>query len=117
LGPGRTGPQGVTVRFHSPPGPLPAWPAPATTDGDGRFVLDGLGPELTVDVEVHDPRYATQRFYLGTGPTEQAGEVTLTLGLARVLEGRVTAADTGLPLANAHVCVQGRELDAGLLRG
>src|SRR5262249_42869243 len=115
-GANRTGPPGLALRFHSPPGPVPAWPAPVTTDDEGRFVFDGLGPSLTVDVEVHDPRYATQRFYLRTGPTEQAGEVTFNLAPARTLEGRITAEDTGLPLANAFVTVETARLDAAALR-
>jgi hypothetical protein len=115
--PNRDGPLAQTFRFPSPPGPLPAWPAPVRTDDAGRFVLEGLGPDLTVDVEVHDERYATQRFFLRTGPKERAGEVTLTLDPVRVLEGRVTAADTRLPLANARVNVRGKKLDAGLLYG
>jgi hypothetical protein len=97
------------VLFPTPPGPLPGWPDPVTTDDDGRFTLTGLGPNLRVVLEVADERYATQRFFLYTGPQERAEATTLSLAPARSLEGRVTEADSGRPLAGAHVEVTANE--------
>jgi RNA polymerase sigma factor (sigma-70 family) len=91
------------VLFPTPPGPLPGWLDPVTTDDDGRFVLAGLGPNLRVILEVADERYATQRLALNTGPQERAETTTLALAPVRTLEGRVTEADSGRPLAGAHV--------------
>jgi hypothetical protein len=99
------GGRGFDVRFSEPPGPLQAWPGPVTTDNQGEFVLSGLGANLRVDVEVRDERYATQRLTLSTGPAARADVTTLRLGPPRLLEGRITAADTGLPVANARLAV------------
>jgi RNA polymerase sigma factor (sigma-70 family) len=105
--------RGFNFRFQEPPGRLPVWPDPVTTDDKGNFVLTGLGANLQVDVEVRDERYATQRLTLSTAPGRP-----LRLAPPRLLEGRITAADTGLPLANVRLSVWWEGADAGgLLSG
>jgi hypothetical protein len=104
---------GLSVHFQKPPPPMPAWPEPAVTDKEGRFVLHGLGPNLQVDVEVHDERFATQRLTLRTDAQQRTGEATRRLAPARVLEGRITAADSGRPLAGALVVAHREGLGGG----
>jgi RNA polymerase sigma factor (sigma-70 family) len=101
--------------FRTPPGPLPGWPDPVTTDADGGFVLAGLGPDLKVFLEVADERYATQRLALRTGPKERLDVVTLALAPARVLEGRVTEADSGRPLAGVQLVAEVNDLKSDTL--
>ena len=43
-----------------------AWPEPATTDGDGRFTLRGVGRKLLVRLIVDDPRFATHITLIAT---------------------------------------------------
>ena len=106
---------GINLRLAKPTGPLPAWPGPAVTDGDGRFTLAGVGPEMEVDLEVHDERYSTQRFPLRTGKAERADTVTLRLAPARTIEGRITEADTGRSLAGAYVAAVREGFDSSPL--
>jgi RNA polymerase sigma factor (sigma-70 family) len=107
----RHNPANLNVRFHKAPGPLPGWPEPTTTDVDGRFVLAGLGPDLEVDVEVRDRRYAAQRFTLRTGPAERPETAALSLSPPRTVAGRILGADTRRPLAKARIIIvpAGRE--------
>src|SRR5262249_37185577 len=44
-------PDGLYLR--EPRGAAPLWPAPLTTDKQGRFTLRGFGPGLRVTLEVH----------------------------------------------------------------
>jgi RNA polymerase sigma factor (sigma-70 family) len=80
-----------------------AWPGPVTTDDEGHFTLRGLGADLaTVRVKVKDDRYC--RLTSDFRPREKAqAELRLLLEPARVLEGVVTRADTGKPIARARV--------------
>jgi hypothetical protein len=97
----------LNLLFRTPPkDPLPGWPEPVTTDADGGFVLAGLGPDLDVFLEVADESYATQRLSLRTGPKERPEVITLALAPARVLEGRVTEADSGRPLAGVQLIAE-----------
>ena len=100
---------------------LPAWPKPATSDADGRFTLHGLGRRLWVKLVVDDPRFASQMLTLGTegavAPPRSAPPsamirlmgnpdatpLTIALQPARTLTGRVTYADTNIPVANALI--------------
>jgi RNA polymerase sigma factor (sigma-70 family) len=81
------------------------WPAPVTTDAQGRFQLHGLHLEQGIGLCIHDDRYALRRVVLE--PARWRGqERTLHLTPARVLEGRVLA-DGGatLPAARLRVLV------------
>jgi RNA polymerase sigma factor (sigma-70 family) len=89
---------GDLLQFPEPPENLPAWFQPVVTDEQGGFAFDGLGPDWTVFVTVHDDRFAYQVLTLKTGSREPAEPPTFTLPPAQWVEGRVTAEDTGAPL-------------------
>ena len=81
------------------------WPAPVTTDDQGRFTLAGIGRGVTVGVNVRDDRFASQGFRIKTDDMGVPNEFTQTLQPATVIEGRVLAADTGQPIANAVIAL------------
>jgi RNA polymerase sigma factor (sigma-70 family) len=82
---------------------LPAWPRPATSDGEGRFALHGLGRGWRVFLAIDDPRFASQQITIDTDDSQQLKRV---LELAKILKGRVTYADTGKPVPRALLMVQ-----------
>jgi hypothetical protein len=65
--------------------------------------LTGLGRGASISLEVRDLRYARQDLHIDAGKVTPSKEVTLVLQPARIIEGRVLAADTGQPLPNAVV--------------
>jgi RNA polymerase sigma factor (sigma-70 family) len=105
------------------------WPEPVTTDEEGRFVIRGANRDQGLTLIVNDDRFATQSFTVDTpgksrpesrvlgidaggfihegvsGPNEKGQPEVLKLPLtpARLIEGRVTYADTGKPVARASV--------------
>jgi hypothetical protein len=91
------------LRFLEPPAKLPFWPAAVTTDRQGRFTFRGVPQNQGLGLQVRDPRYAVQALDVRARPGEKPAEVTLVLAQARVLEGRVTDADTGKPLPHARL--------------
>ncbi|MBI1914275.1 MAG: sigma-70 family RNA polymerase sigma factor [Planctomycetes bacterium] len=91
---------GLTLR--EPAAATSLWPAPLTTDNQGRFTLRGLGPGLRVTLEVHDDRFARQRLSLDTSAAK-ADAPPFALAPARVLLGEVTGQDSGRPIAGARV--------------
>jgi RNA polymerase sigma factor (sigma-70 family) len=93
---------GVTL-WESPPTGLRTWPRPAKTDEQGRFLLAGVGRDLTAYLLVRDLPFARQELYVATGSQETSKEISLALEPARIIEGRVQAADTGQPIPNAVV--------------
>ena len=84
---------------------LPAWPRPATTDAEGRFTVRGVGRGLRVLLTIDDPRFARQMIKVDTDSISNSKPVVLAVEPARTIIGRVLAADTGKPLANAIVSV------------
>jgi RNA polymerase sigma factor (sigma-70 family) len=87
---------------------FPAWPGPATTDKDGKFTLAGLNPDLDGSLVVDGEEFATARAEIKAGREHRNQEVNLTLAPARILEGVVTAKDTGKPVPKARVlCLEG----------
>jgi len=98
-----------------------AFPAPMVSNADGRFTLRGLGRAMFAILIVNDPRFAESEIdvetegWVGDGPTPlgvtvfKAGGtsdsklLTVALQPPRVVTGRVTDADTGKPMAEAHV--------------
>jgi protocatechuate 3,4-dioxygenase beta subunit len=90
----------------NPPDGLLAWPRPATTDDQGKITLTGLGRGrgITINLGVVDPRHARQDLQIDAGqPGDQ--EISLALQPARLIEGRVLAADTGRPIPNAVISI------------
>jgi RNA polymerase sigma factor (sigma-70 family) len=86
-------------------GKLMLWPAPVTTDAQGRFELHGLNLEQSIGLCVCDDRYALRRLVLEPGRW-RGQEKTLRLAPARVLEGHVAAAGGAtLPAARLRVLV------------
>jgi RNA polymerase sigma factor (sigma-70 family) len=105
------------------------WPQPATTDEKGNFVIHGCNRDQGFVLAVSDDRFATQSFEIDApgkarpelrinsidaggnlntqviGPNDKGQPEVLKLSLApaRVVEGRVVAADTGKPVAKASV--------------
>src|SRR5262249_8649474 len=46
------------ARFDAPPQGLEAWPAPLTTDAEGRFVLRGVGREVMLTLQIRGDGFA-----------------------------------------------------------
>ncbi len=99
------------------------WPAPATTDADGRFILRGLGRELWATLGVDDLRFASQIILIDTDGTLDSAQspygpllpkikvgsdpdskpLVMALRPAQIITGRVTYADTGKPVPHAPI--------------
>jgi RNA polymerase sigma factor (sigma-70 family) len=97
--------EGISFWSGRPKG-LRAWPQPVTTDERGQLVLTGVGRDLSLTLEVKDLRYARQGLFVKAGDPDKA--TTLALEPARIIEGRVLAADTGQPIPNAIVAATTR---------
>jgi RNA polymerase sigma factor (sigma-70 family) len=82
---------------------FPLWPSEAVTDKDGRFIVHGLSPSLWATLEINDDRFTRQSFDIGEGSPDEVFDVNLALAPAKILEGTVTAADTGKPLPNVRL--------------
>jgi hypothetical protein len=94
------------LRAGPPPHGLPFWLPPVTTDAEGRFLLRGLGCNLGVGLEVSDDRLAFRVEDVPPQDKERHDEVRLVLPPSRLLEGTVTDATTGRPVAGARVHVE-----------
>src|SRR5262245_55972 len=86
------------------------WPAPVTTDKEGRFSISGLGRDLFIGFHVADDRFARQTLHR---VETQDKEATLVLKPAQVVEGQVTYADTGKPVPRARLVVTGSDKKFG----
>ena len=86
---------------------LPAWPRPVPTDAEGRFTVRGAGRSLRVVLVIDDPRFARQIIKVDTDGTPNSKQVIAAVEPARTIVGRVLAADTGKPIANAVVSANG----------
>jgi beta-lactamase regulating signal transducer with metallopeptidase domain/protocatechuate 3,4-dioxygenase beta subunit len=102
---GRKGPRGIVGVMH-PVQPLTFWPGPVITDKRGRFTLRGVGRGQMAALLLRDDRFAPQTLELGEGKGYPK-LLKLTLTPAKVVEGRVTYADSGKPVAGAVVRLQG----------
>jgi RNA polymerase sigma factor (sigma-70 family) len=101
-------PKLAALRFRDPPGRLPVWPGPVTTDARGRFTLRGLPPGQGLALLVRDARFALQALAIKAQPRAKPPEITLVLAQARVIEGTVVDAATGKPVPGALVHVPTR---------
>ena len=107
---------GVSIS-GTPPDGIRAWPRAVTTDDQGRISVAGIGrgSGVKIALSVRDPRYAIQQLEVDTSERSATKETTLALEPARIIEGRVLAADTGRPIPNAVVAVgAGRGTDGGM---
>ena len=91
------------------------WPAPMTTDADGRFTLDGVVPRgVYAQIKIRHPDYADDEVTVSTGlgltdmlrafdvrPVRP--EFTHALEPARPVEGTVTDKATGKPIAGVTI--------------
>jgi hypothetical protein len=93
---------GITLGTSLPRG-LRVWPRPVKTDDQGRIALPGFGRGALVSFRVNDRRFARQDRYIDTTKASPDQETTIALESARIIEGRVLAADTGKPIPNAVV--------------
>jgi RNA polymerase sigma factor (sigma-70 family) len=92
-----------------------SWLQPVTTDEEGRFTVRGLGADLAIaGIKVFHERYARQTFDFKPLDHENK-EFRGALELARILEGVVTRADTGKPVAKARVAAAVRQFLEELL--
>ncbi len=92
---------GVEVGVLGMPREVRAGPRPTKTDDRGRLILSGVGRDLAFGLSIRDPRYARQDPFIPAGPRDK--EITIALEPAKLIEGRVLAADTGKPIPNAVV--------------
>jgi RNA polymerase sigma factor (sigma-70 family) len=92
--------------WPTPPQGLRAWPRSAQTDNQGTLIIAGLVPEYSVELIVSDPRHARQNLHIEGASLATSKEITVTLEPARIIEGRVLAADTGQPIPNAAISVK-----------
>ena len=90
------------LQFSHPLTDAPYWPAPATTDDKGQFVLRGVNRTMALRVRTQDDRFATDELALEPGGKD---EVTLALPPARIFEGRVITEDTRQPMPGVGVHV------------
>jgi hypothetical protein len=74
----------------------------AVTDARGDFVFENFGPDLTLELEVHDPRYERkEEWVVRTADKKGCENLRLVLAPGRAVEGRVVYADTGAPVPHA----------------
>ncbi len=108
--------------FQASPRDLPAWPAPAISDAEGRFTLRGAGLGLQAVIRAEDPRFDGSMITLRPGdgpgpgpafsrlvatipigPGPEPKPIAIALQPARTIVGRVTYADTGRPVLHAPI--------------
>jgi protocatechuate 3,4-dioxygenase beta subunit len=81
------------------------WPAQATTNADGEFEFPGVGTARNVWLQVQDDRFAVETFpaEYSDGRPIDGGPYGITVVPGQVLEGTVTATDTGRPIPHARL--------------
>ncbi len=99
------GSPGSALYFREPPARFPFWPGSVTTDAQGRFTVHGVARNTAVGLQIRDDRFALQALNLPARDKDKADETTLILAQARVIEGVVTDARTGKPLADVQMRV------------
>ena len=82
---------------------VPAWPRPATTDGEGRFTIHGVGRRLKAGLSIIDPRFALDNIDVETDNAPGAKIVTAALEPAKIFTGHVTDGETGKPVPHAKL--------------
>jgi RNA polymerase sigma factor (sigma-70 family) len=81
------------------------WPPAATTNTAGEFDLPGLGTVRNVWLQIHDDRFALETFpaEFSDGRPIDGEPYSIMVLPGDVLQGRVTAADTGKPVPYARL--------------
>ena len=88
--------------MHDPVVGLSAWPAPAVTDDEGRFVLRGVGAGGHAHLQVRDEPFAREAIHV---KPDQRDPVSVALAPAQVVAGTVVSEETGEPISNARMTV------------
>jgi RNA polymerase sigma factor (sigma-70 family) len=88
-----------------PGGPANFWPSPTTTNAEGVFELPALGTVRNVWLQIQDDRFAVATFpaEYSDGRPINGGRFGVVVVPGQVLEGTVTAADTGKPIPYARL--------------
>ncbi len=81
------------------------WPRIFTTDAQGRFEVRGLAAGQDAHLLIEDNRFALQELLVETGDKGPPAEARLSLAPVQRIEGRIVCADSGKPVAGAHVNV------------
>jgi RNA polymerase sigma factor (sigma-70 family) len=103
---GSVSPGGVSTRLGDHlKNDFPLWPGPATTGPDGRFEIHGLNPTLEGYLHIESERFALQWVALRRDKDQRVQEVNMSLAPAQIIEGLVTAADSGKPVPFARLSV------------
>jgi hypothetical protein len=77
------------------------------TDAQGRFLLRGVDRTVRGTIEARDDRFAPQEIEFQPDTLSPAGETTLSVAPAQILEGRVTQEGTDKPIVGARVTAAG----------
>jgi beta-lactamase regulating signal transducer with metallopeptidase domain len=83
----------------------PYWPAPMTTDAEGRFTLRGIASDQQVGVEIRDDRFARDQLDIKPKDKKDGRGPTLTALPAQSLKGNVIYEDTQKPVAHARLSI------------
>jgi RNA polymerase sigma factor (sigma-70 family) len=82
------------------------WPDSIKTDNEGKFILKGLSAHQRAFLLMQGGRFMPEEKEIKfTGPGRSA-EVKLALYPAQIVEGVITAADTGKPLPNVKLLMR-----------
>src|SRR5262249_45954427 len=93
--PGGAGPG--NLREHPQAG-FPLWPGTAVTDTAGKFAIAGLSPDVQGSLYIEGDEFAPTFAEIKAGKENRDQEINLSLAPGHVVEGVVTAADTGKPV-------------------
>ena len=86
---------------------LPAWPRTVVTDAEGRYTVRGAGRNLRIYLVTDHPRFSRRIIKVDTDNAPSGKRLVTVVEPARIFFGRVTAADTGKPIAKAVVAGNG----------
>ena len=100
---------GIGYLATEPPVLIPGWPTRCVTDADGLFTIEDQLDDTVISIQVRDEQFANDWSKFTTRPDTIP---TFRLEPPRVLTGRVTAADTGAPIADAVVLVETHDTPA-----
>jgi hypothetical protein len=86
--------------------PPDSLPFSATTDKKGNFAFHQFGQNVTVELEVRDPRYErVEEWFVDTADKSKCQNIRLVLAPGRYIEGRAIYQDTGKPVPHARLMI------------